>query len=454
MTRRSEVANGRQHVVIIGASMSGLLAARALETVFSRVTVLEKDSLHNAGAPRRSVPQGQHAHGLLACGRDVMESLFCGVSDELIEKGALEVDYLRDMMWVSDGQPIRSGPSAIGGLLFSRPNLEEHLRQRLLKSKNVKLIAGASVTGLCKSPDNKCVTGVTYEPAGGEPSELSADLVIDASGRGSHSPVWLREMGYEAPREEKVSVGVTYTTCTFRRRSGDLQGKLGVVVAASPPDWRCGAMLAQEGDRWITSVGGYFGDRAPTDHDGYRAFARTLPVPHIAEIIETAEPLTPFATYSFVASLRRHYEELASFPEGYLVVGDALCSFNPIYGQGMTVASLEARVLRTLLKQHHTGVSRRFFRLAKGLIDVPWDIAVGNDLQHPRAASAQTIRLRLMNWYLGHLKQRLPVDLELSRAFLGVSNMKEPPSKLFHPQIVGRLFRPAHANAFAANTSG
>lgn len=124
-----------------------------------RVTIIEKDNLHEAGAPRRSVPQGQHAHGLLACGRDVMESLFCGVSDELVEKGALEVDYLRYMMWVSDGQPIRSGPSAIGGLLFSRPNLEEHIRSRLLKSKNVKLIAGASVTGLLRSADNKCVTG-------------------------------------------------------------------------------------------------------------------------------------------------------------------------------------------------------------------------------------------------------------------------------------------------------
>lgn len=201
-------------------------------------------------------------------------------------------------------------------------------------------------------------------------------------------------------------------------------------------------MLAQEGDRWITSIGGYFGDRAPADHDGYHAYARTLPVPQIAEIIAAAEPLTPFATYSFVASLRRHYEELTSFPEGYLVLGDALCSFNPIYGQGMTVASLEARVLGTLLKQRRAGIARRFFNVAKGLIDVPWDIVVGNDLQHPRVASAQTMRLRLMNWYLGHLKQRLPSDLELSRAFLGVSNMKEPLLRLFHPQIVGRLLRP------------
>ncbi len=447
------MGNARQHVVVIGASMSGLLAARALESVFSRVTIIEKDNLHRGGAPRRSVPQGQHAHGLLACGRDVMESLFCGVSDELVEKGALEVDYLRDMMWVSDGQPIRSGPSAIGGLLFSRPSLEEHIRSRLLKSKNVKLIAGASVTGLLRSADNKCVTGVTYEPVNGSASEISADLVIDASGRGSHSPAWLREMGYEAPREEKVSVGVTYTTCTFRRNASDLGGKLGVVVAASPPDWRCGAMLAQEGDRWITSIGGYFGDRAPADHDGYRAFARTLPVPQIAEIIAAAEPLTPFATYSFVASLRRHYEELTSFPEGYLVLGDALCSFNPIYGQGMTVASLEARVLGTLLRQRRAGIARRFFKVAKSLIDVPWDIVVGNDLQHPRATSAQTMRLRLMNWYLGQLKQRLPSDLELSRAFLGVSNMKEPPSRLFHPQIVGRLFRPSHVRALEESHS-
>lgn len=437
--------NERQHALVIGASMSGLLAARALGAIFSKVTIIEKDTLDKGGSPRRSVPQGHHAHGLLSCGRDMIEAAFCGISDELIEDGAIEVDYLRDMMWVSDGHPIRSGPSSIGGLLFSRPNLEEHIRGRLLQNRNVSIIDDASVTGLLKTVDNKRVIGATYETSPGARSEISADLVVDASGRGSHSPVWLREMGYASPREEKVAVGVTYTTCTFPRQARDLGGKLGVVVAASQPNWRCGALLAQEDDRWIASIGGYFGDRAPTDHDGFRAFARTLPVPHIAEVISAAEPLTPFVTYNFVASLRRHYEELRSFPEGYLVLGDALCSFNPIYGQGMTVASLEAQALGILLRQYRDRFAPRFFKLAKSLIDVPWDIVVGNDLLNSRTNGTRTMRLRFINWYLGQLKQQLPSDLELSRAFLGVSNMKEPPSSLFHPRIIGRLFRPRNS---------
>lgn len=428
--------------------MSGLLVARALASVYSRVTIVEKDKLDKSGAPRRSVPQGQHAHGLLSCGRDTIEALFCGISDELTQSGALEVDYLRDMIWVNDGQPIHSGPSSIGGLLLSRPNLEEHVRSRLLKNKNLVLMSGAAVTGLRASGKPKRVIGVTYEAAPGVSTELDADLVVDASGRGSQSPVWLREMGYEAPREEKIAVGVTYTTCTFRRRDTDLAGKLGVVVAASPPSWRCGALLAQEGNRWIASIGGYFGDRAPADCEGYRAFARTLPVPQIAEVISSAEPLTPFVTYNFVASLRRHYEELRAFPEGYIVLGDALCSFNPIYGQGMTVASLEARALGSLLRRHREGFAPRFFKMAQALIDVPWDIVVGNDLLHPRTGGARTLRLRFINWYLAQLKPRLHSDLELSRAFLAVSNMKEPPLSLFHPRIVSRLFRPALSHAF------
>lgn len=418
--------------------MSGLLAARALSQLFERVTIIEKDLVPQGTSPRKSVPQGNHAHGLLSRGRDVIETLLPGICEELMESGALAVDYLDDMVWVNGGQPICAGPSPITGLLLSRPMLEAHVRERVLQSRNIDFLDGTAVTELLTSSEGRQVFGVCCDD-GERRKTLSADLVVDASGRGSRTPEWLRRMGYQAPREELVKVGVTYTTSTFRRRPEDINGTLGAVIAASGPDWRCGAMLAQEGGRWIVSLGGYFGDRAPKDRDGFLAFAKTLPIPHFYDVLKDAEPLTPFLTYSFPASLRRHYEELKDFPESYLVVGDALCSFNPIYGQGMTVAALEAEALDRILNAGSERFAQRFFNTAKSLIDVPWDIVVGNDLQHPRMTERGTVRLQLINWYLHRLKRHLPSDVAVSSSFLSVSNMQSPPSSLFRPSIVGRV---------------
>jgi 2-polyprenyl-6-methoxyphenol hydroxylase-like FAD-dependent oxidoreductase len=432
------VPNQRNHAVVIGVSISGLLAARALETVYRRVTVVEKDEVLAAAVSRKSVPQGNHAHGLLSRGRDVIESLFPGVSRELVALGAIEVDYLNDMIWVSDGHAICPGPSSISGLLVSRPVLESHLRARLLQSANVDLLSGVCVTRLMTDASHDRVLGVVCGPE--DEQKIMADLVIDASGRGSSTPKWLRAMNYTPPREEKIEVGITYTTCTFRRNPEDLGGKVGAVVAASGPGWRCAALLAQEGNRWIASIGGYFGDQAPADRDGFLAFAKTLPIPEIHEVLAQAEQLTPFVRYSFPASLRRHYEGLRRFPEGYLVVGDALCSFNPIYGQGMTLAALEAEALRECLTKQRHRLAPAFFPAASALIDVPWDIVVGNDLRNPRVEARRDLRHRLVNWYFDRVKRRLPLDLVVSTAFLSVSNMKAHPSTLLSPHILRRVF--------------
>jgi hypothetical protein len=161
-------------------------------------------------------------------------------------------------------------------------------------------------------------------------------------------------------------------------------GKMGAIIAACEPDWRFGGILAQEGERWTVSLGGYFEDQVPADESGFIEFARSLPKPEIFDVIKNAEPLSPILSYQFSTNQRRYYEDLPRFPEGCLVYGDALCSFNPIYAQGMTVACTEALTLRECLAKGSKGIGRRFFRAARRLIDIPWQIAVGSDLQHER----------------------------------------------------------------------
>jgi 2-polyprenyl-6-methoxyphenol hydroxylase-like FAD-dependent oxidoreductase len=294
------------------------------------------------------------------------------------------------------------------------------------------------------------VTGVRVQFRGSSAGAemMHADLVVDASGRGSPSPAWLDALGYAKPREESIRVDIGYMTRLYRRRPEHLDGKQAAVIAACQPGWRCGAMLAQEDERWIVSLGGYLGDHPPADESGFVEFARSLPKPEIFEVVRDAEPLSPLTPYRFSTNLRRHYEELTRFPLGFLVYGDALCSFNPIYGQGMTVACSEALALRDCLTVGPHGIARRFFQAASRLIDIPWQIAVGGDLQHPGVQGKRTPRLRFANWYLAKLFQVGQRDAVLATRFIEVANLIKQPAALLDPWIALRVWTGSRASAY------
>jgi 2-polyprenyl-6-methoxyphenol hydroxylase-like FAD-dependent oxidoreductase len=426
-----------QHAVVLGGSMGGLLAARVLADHFDRVSIVERDSFPPAGEHRKGTPQARHAHGLLARGREALEDLFPGLTDELIGRGALPGDIGIQARWFNNGGYHRKLASGLTGLLVSRPLLEACVRARLLALPAVRALDAHEVVGLTSTDDRSRVTGVQVVATADATTEegLSADLVVDATGRGSRTPTWLQALGYPSPADEHVRIDVSYTTRLYRRRPADLAGDLAVVIAPPPPGRRAGVMLAQEDDRWIVSLGGYLDEEAPTDEPGFVAFARALPAPEIYDVIRDAEPMSQPTVYKFRTSQRRRYEALARFPDGLLVFGDAVCSFNPIYGQGMTVAALEALTLGDCLKEGPDGLARRYFARAGALVDIPWSIAVGSDLRFPEVVGLRSPMVRFINWYMSRLQIAARHETAPALAFLRVANLLAPPPSILHPRV-------------------
>lgn len=426
--------------IVLGASVSGLLAARVLSDHYAEVILLERDRFPPPGEYRRGVPQARHLHALLARGRRTLEGFFPGFTRELEEQGGLPITLDR-LRWYAQGVYHRPSDAAIKVISISRPRLEAQIRSRVSALPNVRVIEGCDALALVTSGDRSAVTGVRIirrEP--GSPEEiLNADLVVDATGRGSRSPAWLADLGYDRPEEEEFRVDVGYASRIYRRRPEDLDGCRVALYTVTPPARRSASLLALEGDRWMVTLGGYLGDYPPTDEAGFLEFARSLPVPDVYELIRHAEPLSEIAPHRFPASRRRRYERLERFPEGYLVFGDAICSFNPVYGQGMTAAAMQAEVLQGCLSTGDAGLARRFFRQVTPVLDIPWQMAVSNDLRFAAVAGRRSGRVRLIHWYMPKLHIAAQWDSQVSLAFRLVADLEAPPTSILHPRIALRV---------------
>jgi 2-polyprenyl-6-methoxyphenol hydroxylase-like FAD-dependent oxidoreductase len=426
MIERAATAGG--HAIVLGGSMAGLLAARVLSEHFERVTVIERDILGMEAENRRGVPQGRHAHALVSGGTEAIKELFPGIDRELIAAGALPADALRHGQWHFDGAPLAKCDSDINGILVSRPTLEAHVRRRVRELSGVEIVEGESARQLLFKGGK--VGGVVTEFG-----PIVSDLVVDATGRGSRTPAWLRALGLPEPEEEQVHVDLTYTTRHFRRYSNDLNGDLFAVISPTPDGKRGGVMIAQEGDKWVVTLFGHFGNRAPGELDEFREYAKTLPSPVIARFLREAEPLDEACVYRFPVSIRRRYEKLSRFPEGFLVFGDAICSFSPAYGQGMSSAALQAIALKDELKVGLADIAPRFFTAAAKVIDNPWKIAVGGDLKMPETDGRRTLGVKFINWYVSRLHKLGHRDPEAATAFVRVAQMRAAPESILTPRL-------------------
>jgi 2-polyprenyl-6-methoxyphenol hydroxylase-like FAD-dependent oxidoreductase len=430
------------HAAVLGASMAGLLAARALSDFFETVTVVERDVLPDSPANRRGVPQGRHPHGLLTRGAQVLEELFPGLLDELVLAGAPYFDG-RDLSKVHynlGGHRAVSTGSAqdFTAYVLTRPFLEYHVRRRVRAVGNVTLLDDHDVVELRSTPDRGRITGVrTVNRRSGEESTLAADLVVDATGRGARTPAWLESLGYGRPVEEHVVVHLTYASQALRMPPGALH-EMAFVIGVVPGRPTGMFLVGCENDTWLFTAMGMARREPPCERTAMYEFAENFTPAHVLAALRAAEPLGEVARHRVPSSQWRRYDKMRRFPEGLLVAGDAICSFNPIYGQGMTVAALEALALRDCLSSGTTELPRRFFKAAARPIRQAWQLAAGGDLALPEIGGAQPLATRLFNGYVDRVLTAAEIDAAAFNQFGRVTGLVDPATRLLRPAIMWR----------------
>lgn len=439
-------------VVVMGGSMAGLCAARALADHADRVTVVERDALPDAIADRPGVPQSRHPHALLVRGRRELERWFPGFDARMLAGGALELDFLRDFAaYRADGwwPPMDSG---VRTLFASRALVESVVRHLLRASPNVVLRDRTEVQGLVADRRDGVprVTGVHVASRDGGAAEvLAADLVVDASGRSARTPEWLRTLGVAPPDETVVDARAAYSTRWYQapaQRPADWWWKGIWIDPKDLPADRAGVLMPVEGDRWIVALGGLGGNYPPSDEAEFDAALRALRSPLIADVVARATPVSGVYGNREMANRFRHYDRWRARVDGFVALGDAACKFNPIHGQGMTSAVVCAGILHATIARvglASPDLPRAFFRAQARFLRDPWMLATGADFRVPGTSGQRPPLTGLTTRYLDAFMRALGHDEQLRKTLAEVIHMLRPASALFAPAIMARVARHA-----------
>jgi 2-polyprenyl-6-methoxyphenol hydroxylase-like FAD-dependent oxidoreductase len=430
--------------------MSGLLAARVLADFYGTVTVIDRDELPEDPLNRRGVPQGRHVHALLARGAQIIDELFPRILDELVASGVPVLDD-GDLatMYLNYGghEVLRTGTVAsdeedIPALyLASRPFLERSVRARLRAIGNVTIRDRHDVSDFTSTADRSRVTGVrvTSRDTDAE-EELAADLVVDAMGRGAHTPALLESLGYGRPTEDHIVMHTTYASQLLRIPPGTLKEMMCVITPAA--DRPTGMFLSgYENDTWMFTVFGMAGHEPPRDLAGMLSFASEYAPAHLLAGVSSGEPIGPPVQHRMPSSQWRRYDKMRRLPDGLLATGDAVCSFNPIYGQGMSVAALDAVALRDCLRHGVDDLPRRYFRRAAKKIGVAWQTGAASDLAFPEVEGRRTASMRLTNRFVDFVLGGCESDATVVVQFFKVSGLIDPPTRLLRPNFLYRVAR-------------
>ncbi|MBN6036995.1 NAD(P)/FAD-dependent oxidoreductase [Amycolatopsis sp. 195334CR] len=434
----------KTRAVVLGGSIAGLFAARVLADAYDEVLIVDRDALIGVDGPRRSCPQGKHINGLLARGQLAMEEMFPGITEEIFADGVPTGDLAGDVRWYFKGKPIKQQDAGLTCVAASRPMLEKHIRRRTNALENITFVEKHDILGLVTSEDKRRVTGVKVQRIGTKAAEkvLNADLVIDATGRGSRTPIWLEELGYGRVEEERKKIGLGYVTQHYRLTEEVYHGDLSINPVASADLPRGAIFTKTDGGRVELTTYGLLGDHPPTDQAGLFEWLKTLATQDIYNAVKTAEILDEPTAFRFPTTLRRRYEKMDRFPDGLLVVGDAVTCFNPVYAQGMTVSALSALTIRGHLHSGATPDPKMYFAdLARDVIDPPWEMTNTVDLSFPGVEGERTFALKVQQFFLSLTQTAASRDGDVAAAYMKTAGMVAKPETLMQPKILFKIIK-------------
>ncbi|MGN5377132.1 FAD-dependent oxidoreductase [Streptomyces lasalocidi] len=430
---------GPARVVVLGGSMAGMLAAAAVKDHVDTVEIIEAHELPEGPGPRTGVPQAAHIHLLQTGGAEAMETLLPGSIDLLLVAGAHRIPVTTNMVICSPEGWYRRWRRATHYVISASRDLTDFIiREQVLKDPQVAVRTHTRAVGLIG--DHRTVTGVRVRAADGTEDELSADLVIDASGRCTRTPQWLTQLGITGLAQDEIDSGLVYASRTYRAPVPTHNWPVISVQADPrlPGPGNAGGLLPIEGDRWHVSLMGAPGRQPTRDPEDFDPFARTLRHPLIAELLARAEPLTDVRVTRSTANRRYYYERLTHWPEGLIALGDSTAAFNPVYGHGISVAAQGAVALRDLLSNGHTtGLARRAQRAIARHVDSAWALATGQDIHFDTTKGKNpTIADRLLHRYVSRLSHTATGSFHAATALTDVLALQASPTTLVKPSVL------------------
>ncbi|PHG12217.1 NAD(P)/FAD-dependent oxidoreductase [Bacillus toyonensis] len=426
--------------IVIGGSMAGKFAAKALSTSFKEVIILEVGDKWDGKASRKRVPQSDHPHVLLKGGEKAIEELFPTITNELIKAGSIINNFTRDLKWHQFGLWKQPFIGEVHMIQQSRPLLEWHIQKRIDQISNISITYKTLVNGLLVDGKlNKvCGVKVKYLETGMQ-EEVHADIVIDASGFGSKSMEWLREYEIEV-QEEKVRIDLFYATKMFQLKENEELDCCNMLMSPSFPENPYGVLIQTiEDNRYFVTFSGYANEKAPQTDDEFYDFAENLSISNVTDFLNKAEGITDIKTYKIPYQVRRRFDLVNNVPEGLLVVGDAQCRFDPVFGQGVSVAAMEAHQLQLLLqsrKQLDKTFTQQFYKKTADIIEIPWDMTTTEISRHPQLKRELTTKQKFQLWYTKQIYRLSASDSDVYIRLVRVMNLIRSPFHLFHPKVL------------------
>ncbi|MCG8921444.1 NAD(P)/FAD-dependent oxidoreductase [Lentzea sp. CC55] len=430
------------HAVVLGGGLAGMLTASVLVRHYGEITVVERDKLPDGPSPRSGVPQARHAHLLMSGGARAIDALLPGTLDALFGAGAHRIGVPNDLVSLSAQGWVPRFPEMQFIVTCSRGLLDWVVRRRALRDDKISVLTGTEPVSLLG--DRDAVTGVLVEDrVSRERVSLEADLVVDATGRGSRLPAWLAEFGLPAVESESVDSGLAYATRIFRAPPPAASGFPIVNVQANPRDPHPGCtatLLPIEDGRWLVTLSGTRGGEPSTDESEFVDFARSVRNPVVGELIASAEPLSPVYGSHSTANRRMYFERLRSWPAGLVALGDSVATYNPVYGHGMSIAAQSAQALDAGLRAGDS--AQRIQRGIGKVVDGAWAMATNQDILYPGAVGKPLpLAGRVLQRYVDRLVRTATTEAPVTRAFLNAFTLSAPMAGLMSPKVVWATMR-------------